>query len=95
VWRWLGLDASAPLVDVGKQNSGELHRGRLVEQWLPRFGGDRAAAEAELERSITPSAEQVEQIKSLLEPDLSLFREEWGIDVWTGQRTERALPQGV
>lgn len=91
VWTWLGLASDAPLLDVGKRNTADSHRARLLERLAERFGGDRAAAAAELERSITPSAQQIAAIHELLDTDLALFRDEWGVDVWAQRGARREL----
>lgn len=89
VWTWLGLE-DAPLVEVGRCNAGDLHRAKLMAKLVPQFGGDVEAATRELERWITPSAEQAATIRSLLATDLELFRDEWGIDVWS-KRDDRLI----
>jgi hypothetical protein len=43
------------------------------------------ACEAEIERSITPSDAQVDHLHSLLDRDLRIFAEEWGVDPWGGE----------
>jgi len=96
IFGWLGLDESAPLADVGRANAGEHHREQLLAKLAATCGGDLHAAEAELERSITPDAAQIAAIRKLLEPDAALFRDEWGIDAWSlaskvldGRRAQR------
>lgn len=83
IWRWLELDATAPLVEVGRANAGENFRELLLQRFAAAHGGDARAAEAQLERSITPDAAQIAAIRKLLEPDAALFRDEWGIDAWS------------
>ncbi|MBL8841828.1 MAG: sulfotransferase [Planctomycetes bacterium] len=85
LWRWLELDERAAPLPVGKANAGENHRERLLQRLLPRCGGDRAAALREVERAVTPSAEQAAAIRRLLERDLAAFRDDWGIDPWALQ----------
>lgn len=88
VWGWLGLDASAPVRDPGPQNSSDGHRARWMDKCLERCNGDARAAAAEFERGIAPSPEQVRRIHELLDVDLALFRDQWGIDPWA--ETERS-----
>jgi hypothetical protein len=40
--------------------------------------------EAQLERWITPTPAQEARVRELLDEDLGRFREEWGVDAWTG-----------
>lgn len=54
-----------------------------------------AEVEYELERSITPTPEHVELLHELLDADLARFRDEWGIDPWTGGVSGSTLATGL
>lgn len=82
IWKWLELDDSLPFAPVGRRNAGENHREVLRAQVRARTGLAAAAADAEVERAITPNAAQVAQIREWLGPDLATFRSQWGVDVW-------------
>jgi hypothetical protein len=83
IWKWLDLDATVPLAEVGRANEGGRFREVLLKMLTAVHGGDVRAAELQLERSITPDAAQIAAIRQLLEPDAALFRDEWGIDAWS------------
>jgi hypothetical protein len=90
VCEFLEIDPDFPFRDPGPQNSSEDYRRKLltrilVERGVPLPCTDAevlADAERELERRITPSAGQVEELRELLGPDLELFAQEWGVDPW-------------
>lgn len=90
VCEFLEIDPDFPFRDPGPQNSSEIYRRKLlarilVERGVPLPCTDAevlADAERELERRITPSAGQVEELRESLGPDLELFAQEWGVDPW-------------
>jgi hypothetical protein len=87
VCEFLDIDPDFPFRDPGPQNSSGAYRRKLIERIL------LAEAESELERRITPSAAQIEELRALLGPDLALFQEEWGVDPWgRAPRPAAALP---
>jgi hypothetical protein len=91
---FLGIDPSFPFRDPGPQNSSDVHRAKLRarlarERGLPpgRLDPARSAElDAGIERSITPTPEQVARIHELLDRDLERFRDDWGIYVWNAPR---------
>lgn len=97
VCEFLEIDPDFPFRDPGAQNSSDDYRGRLRDRILTERGvplpctdaGLLADAERELERRITPSPAQVEELRALLGPDLELFAQEWGVDPW-GRRSSVA-----
>jgi hypothetical protein len=90
VCEFLEIDPDFPFRDPGLQNSSEPYRRKLLARILVGRGVPQpcsdaevlADAERELERRITPSAGQVEELRELLGPDLELFAQEWGVDPW-------------
>lgn len=102
VCEFLEIDPEFPFRDPGPQNSSDVYRTRLMSRILTERGIELPCSDpevlqdvrAEIERRITPSPEQVEELRALLGPDLELFRQEWGIDPW-GKRREPAgaLPE--
>ena len=101
VCEFLDIDPDFPFRDPGPQNSSGAYRRKLIERILLERGLELpcsapevlAEAETELERRITPSGAQVEELRALLGPDLALFREEWGVDPWgRASRPAAALP---
>lgn len=102
VCAFLGIDADFPFRDPGPQNSSDVYRRKLLARILVERGVElpccdpdaRTAAEEELQRRTTPSAEQVEELRALLGPDLALFAREWGIDPWApAPKPAGALPE--
>jgi hypothetical protein len=90
VCEFLEIDPDFPFRDPGPQNSSDVYRRKLLARILVERGvvlpctdeGVLADAERELERRITPSPAQVEELRALLGPDLELFAQEWGVDPW-------------
>lgn len=90
VCEFLDVDPEFPFQDPGRQNSSDAYRWKVLAKILTERGVELpctdpevlADAEAELERRITPSPEQVEELRAQLGPDLALFQEEWGVDPW-------------
>lgn len=101
VCEFLDIDPDFPFRDPGPQNSSGAYRRTLLERILLERGMELpcsdpevlAEAETELERRITPSEAQVEELRALLGPDLALFQDEWGVDPWgRAPRPAAALP---
>jgi hypothetical protein len=100
VCAFLGIDPDFPFRDPGPQNSSDTYRRKLLTRILVERGvelpccdpDERTAAEEELQRRITPSPAQVEELRALLGPDLELFAREWGVDPWAPPAKPAATP---
>jgi len=102
VCEFLEIDPDFPFRDPGPQNSSGGYRRKLLARILAERGVELycsdpevlLSAEAELERRITPSPGQIEELRALWGPDLELFAEEWGVDPWGRRRAPAAALPG-
>lgn len=85
------LPATLPVEACGRMVPASLRALVLPELELRGAADAWDEACAELERSITPSPAQEDQIRAALDADLARFRNEWGIDAWTGRRCDAEL----
>lgn len=82
---FLGVDESPLPSALPRANTSGLFRRQRTRSAKPGQTGEEL--QKALDAEVTPSPAQAQYIREVLADDAASMRRDWGLDVWTGQRT--------
>ena len=91
---FLEIDAGAMPPGLPRANDSRGYRNKRTAQTQVK-GSHDGGLQQRLDRDVTPTPEQASFIREALAEDLAAFEREWGIDPWTGERTNRGAVDQV
>jgi hypothetical protein len=91
---FLELDPAAMPAGLPRANDSRDHREKRTAECRV-VGSHDSGLQQRLDRDVTPTAEQASLIRGALADDLAAFERVWGIDPWTGERTQRGAVDQV